>query len=164
MAQKKTTKKKTTKKKKVTRKKSSGTKTKSVAVSTDNIKSFMKMNADMETAIYGFAGELKINQKKEITPTQLLSQSLKYLKCYAESNNLNLSQASDKVSSVDKDYSVSSSDEIKIMRKQIAASKKLDRDVTTKMRQGKIKRTAVRSAAGKTRKKRVPKQLPAKTE
>jgi hypothetical protein len=142
-------KKKTSKRKKTGGKKSGSPKAK---VGTENIKSFMKMNNDMETAIYGFAGELKINQGKEISPAQLLSQASRYLKTYAESNGIELVAIADKVSSVEgKDYSVTSADEIKEMKKKIAANKKLDREVSSRMRAGKTARTKVRSAAGKKR-------------
>jgi hypothetical protein len=142
-------KKKTSKRKKSTGKKSGSPKAK---VATENIKSFMKMNDEMETAIYGFAGELKINQSKEITPTQLLSQACRYLKSYAESNNISLQAIADKVSGVEgKDYSVTSADEIKEMKKKIAANKRLDRQVSSRMRTAKTARTKVRSAAGKKR-------------
>ena len=66
MAPKKSTKKKTSKRKKSTKKKSGSSKTKRVTAGTDNIKSFMKMAEDMETAVYGFAGELRYNKNTEI--------------------------------------------------------------------------------------------------
>jgi hypothetical protein len=119
-------------------------------VGTENIKSFMKMNSDMETAVYGFAGELKINKKQEITPTQLLSQSVKYLKNYAESNNLNLASLVERIPAVDgKDYSVSSAEEIKAMKKKIRDAKKLEREVSSRMRAGKTTRKKIRSDAQK---------------
>jgi hypothetical protein len=150
MSPKKPTKKKTTKRKKSTKKKSGTSKTKRVTAGTDNIKSFMKMHADMETGVYGFAGELLYNQNKEITPTQLLTQSLKYLKCYAEGNSINLNSLADRVSAVEgKDYSVTSDEERRRLNKLINASKKLSREVASKMRTSKNKRTKVRSKAAK---------------
>ena len=152
MSPKKSTKKKTTKRRKSTKKKSGTKKTKRVTAGTDNIKSFMKMAEDMETAVYGFAGELRYNKNTEITPTQLLSQACRYLKSYAESNNISLQAIADKVSGVEgKDYSVTSADEIKEMKKKIAANKRLDRQVSSRMRTAKTARTKVRSAAGKKR-------------
>ena len=159
MSPKKSTKKKTTKRRKSTKKKSGTKKTKRVTAGTDNIKSFMKMAEDMETAVYGFAGELRYNQNKEITPTQLLTQSLKYLKCYAQSNSLNLASLSERVSAVEgKDYGVTSSEEIKRLRKLISANKKLNDKVNKSMSSAKKKRSVVRSKAAKK------KSLKAKTK
>ena len=79
-------------------------------VSNDNVKSFMKMNDEMNTAVFGFAQELK-NRNTQISPTQLLTQSLKYLKTYAESYGLNMDALSQKVHALSgKDYSVTSSE------------------------------------------------------
>ena len=145
------TKKKTSKKKKTTKKKSGSKTGKRITAGTDNIKSFMKMNEDMETAVYGYAGELRYNQNKEITPTQLLTQSLKYLKCYAENNSLNLSSLAERVSAVEgKDYGVTSAEEIKRLNKLISAEKKLTREVNKEMSRAKKKRSAVRSKAAKS--------------
>lgn len=150
MSPKKSTKKKTSKKKKTTKKKSGSKKGKRVTAGTDNIKSFMKMNEDMETAIYGFAGELRYNQNKEITPTQLLTQSLKYLKCYAENNSLNLSSIAERISAVEgKDYGVTSAEEIKRLNKLINEEKKLNSKVNKEMSSAKKRRSAVRSKAAK---------------
>lgn len=150
MSPKKSTKKKTSKRKKSTKKKSGTKKVKRVTAGTDNIKSFMKMAEDMETAVYGFAGELRYNKNTEITPTQLLTQSLKYLKCYAQNNSLNLASLSERVSAVEgKDYGVTSSEEIKRLRKLISANKKLNDKVNKQMSSAKKKRSAVRSKAAK---------------
>jgi len=140
-----------TKKRKTSKKKNS----KKKKVGIENIKSFMKMNNDMTTAVYGFAGELK-NRGTEITPTQLLTQSLKYLKTYGNAHELNLPQLADKVSAVDgKDYSVTSAAVIKEMKSVIAAEKKLTRDANSKMRVSATKRKIVRKKSAKSRKKKV---------
>ena len=119
-------------------------------VSTENIKSFMKMNKEMETAVFGFAGELKSNQGKEITPTQLLTQSLKYLKTYAVGNGLDLVSLADRVSPVEgKDYSITSAEEIKRMNEIIKQHKKLNAEVNKEMGKHKRKRSAVRKNAMK---------------
>ena len=141
-------KKKTSKKKKTTKKK----------VGIENIKSFMKMNNDMTTAVYGFAGELK-SRGTEITATQLITQSLKYLKTYGNAHGLNLSQLADKVSAVDgKDYSVTSAAVIKEMKSVIAAEKKLTRDANSRMRVSATKRKTIRKKSAKSRKKKVEKK------
>ena len=76
----------------------------------------------------------------------------RYLKTYADSNGISLTGISEKVSAIEgKDYSVTSADEIKEMKKKIQANKKLDREVSSRMRAGKTARTKVRSAAGKKR-------------
>ena len=149
MAKKKTTKKKSTKKNK--------------KVGNDNVKSYMKMLGDMETAVYGFAGELRYNKNTEITPTQLLTQSLKYLKCYAQSNSLNLASLSERVSAVEgKDYGVTSAEEIKRLNKLINAEKKLTSKVNKEMSSAKKRRSAVRSKSAKQAAKK--KSLKAKTK
>ena len=132
-------KKKTTKKPKIAIKK----------VGIENVKSFMKMNKDMVTAVYGFAGELK-SRGTEISATQLLTQSLKYLKTYSDAYGLNLPQLADRVSAVDgKDYAVTSSAVIKAMKATIAAEKKLTREANSQMRVSATKRKTVRKVAGK---------------
>jgi hypothetical protein len=163
MAPKKTTKKKTTKKKKSTKKKTGTKRPKRTTAGTDNIKSFMKMAEDMETAVYGFAGELRYNKNTEITPTQLLTQSLKYLKCYAQSNSLNLASLSERVSAVEgKDYGVTSAEEIKRLNKLINEEKKLNSKVNKEMNSAKKRRSAVRSKSAKKAAKK--KSLKAKTK
>lgn len=148
MAKKKSKKKK--KKKKSGTKKQSSKKTAIKKVSTDNVKSFMKMNKDMNTAVFGFAQELKL-RGTEISPTQMLTQSLKYLKTYAHSHGVGLDALSVKVSPVpDKDYSVTSVETLARLRKQMASERKLNLECNSEMRKHKMIRTAVRKkAAGK---------------
>ena len=118
-------------------------------VGIENVKSFMKMNKDMVTAVYGFAGELK-SRGTEISPTQLLTQSLKYLKTYSDAFGLSLPQLADRVSAVDgKDYSVTSAEVIKEWKKTIADEKKLTREANSQMRVSATKRKTVRKVAGK---------------
>ena len=118
-------------------------------VSNDNVKSFMKMNDDMNTAVFGFAQELK-NRNTQISPTQLLTQSLKYLKTYAESYRLNLDALANKVYALSgKDYSVTSSDTLHELQNQINVELDLTDRVNKEMRKHKAKRTKVRKTAGK---------------
>ena len=127
-------------------------------VSNDNVKSFMKMNDDMNTAVFGFAQELK-NRNTQISPTQLLTQSLKYLKTYAESYGLNLDALANKVYALSgKDYSVTSSDTLHELQNKINVELDLTDRVNKEMRKHKAKRTKVKKAgykkAAKTRKKK----------
>ena len=116
------------------------------------------MNNDMTTAVYGFAGELK-SRGTEITATQLLTQSLKYLKTYGNAHDINLPGLADRVSPVDgKDYSVTSAAVIKEMKSVIAAEKKLTRDANSRMRVSATKRKTIRKKSAKSRKKKVEKK------
>ena len=118
-------------------------------VSNDNVKSFMKMNDDMNTAVFGFAQELK-NRNTQISPTQLLTQSLKYLKTYAESYGLNMDALSQKVYAVSgKDYSVTSSEKLRDLQDLINAEEALTNRVNKNMRKHKTIRTKKRKVAGK---------------
>ena len=118
-------------------------------VSNDNVKSFMKMNDDMNTAVFGFAQELK-NRNTQISPTQLLTQSLKYLKTYAESYGLNLDALANKVYALSgKDYSVTSSDTLHELQNKINVELDLTDRVNKEMRKHKQIRTKVRKTAGK---------------
>jgi len=125
-------------------------------VSNDNVKSFMKMNDDMNTAVFGFAQELK-NRDTQISPTQLLTQSLKYLKTYAESYGLNMDALSQKVSAVSgKDYAVTSSEVLQKYQNLVNEELDLTDRVNKNMRRHKAKRTKVKKVgykkAAKTRK------------
>ena len=118
-------------------------------VSNDNVKSFMKMNDEMNTAVFGFAQELK-NRNTQISPTQLLTQSLKYLKTYAESYGLNMDALSQKVHALSgKDYSVTSSEVLQKYQNLINDEQDLTDRVNKNMRKHKAKRTVVRKVAGK---------------
>ena len=118
-------------------------------VSNDNVKSFMKMNDDMNTAVFGFAQELK-NRNNQISPTQLLTQSLKYLKTYAESYGLNMDALSSKVHAMSgKDYSVTSSDALHELQNKINVELDLTDRVNKEMRKHKTIRTKIRKVAGK---------------
>jgi|LWDU01.1.fsa_nt_gi hypothetical protein len=118
-------------------------------VSNDNVKSFMKMNDDMNTAVFGFAQELK-NRNTQISPTQLLTQSLKYLKTYATSYGLSMETLATKVSVVaDKNYNVTSSEILNILQKEINAEMDLTDRCNKEMRKQKAKRTKVKKAGYK---------------
>ena len=109
----------------------------------------MKMNDEMNTAVFGFAQELK-NRNTQISPTQLLTQSLKYLKTYAESYGLNMDALSQKVHALSgKDYSVTSSEVLQKYQNLINDEQDLTDRVNKNMRKHKAKRTVVRKVAGK---------------
>jgi len=131
-------------------------------VSNDNVKSFMKMNDDLNTAAFGFAQELK-NRNIQISPTQLITQSLKYIKTYAESYGLNMDALSQKVQAVSgKNYSVTSSETLHELQNQINVELDLTDRCNKNMRKHKSKRTAKRSVAGKKSAKTRKKKSPAK--
>jgi hypothetical protein len=146
MAKKKTTKKKSTKKNK--------------KVGNDNVKSYMKMLGDMETAVYGLAGELRYDQKKEITATQLVSQSIKYLKSYALGAGVDLKSVVDKTIPIANDYSVTSVEEKKRLQKLIDASDDLSNKVNNEMLKAKRRREKTKNPTKKksTRKKSTKKK------
>ena len=131
-------------------------------VGNDNVKSFMKMNKDMNTAVFGFAQELK-TRGQEITPTQLLTQSLKYLKTYAHSYGISMDALAQKSSPVErKDYSVTSAETLKRLKKQLNDEDKLTNECNREMRKHGAKRKVIRKKSAKKSAKTRKTKSPAK--
>jgi hypothetical protein len=91
------------------------------AVGIENIKSFFRMNKDMSTAIYAFAGELAQEKKEEITSSQILHSCMRYLVTYARQNDIDIVAIANRVTVIEnRDYAGTSKQRLKEMKEMIA--------------------------------------------
>ena len=89
-------------------------------VGIENIKSFFRMNKDMSSAIYAHAGELS-QDGKEITSSQILHSSMRYLVTYARHNDIDIVAIANRVTVIEnRDYAGTSKQRLKEMKEMIA--------------------------------------------
>jgi hypothetical protein len=107
------------------------------AIGIENVKSFFRMNKDMSTAVYAFAGELAQEKKAEISSSQILHSCMRYLVTYARQNDIDIVAIANRVTVIEnRDYAGTSKQRLKEMKEMIAFEDALNVETKKAIRTG----------------------------